>query len=154
MCQLGALAFAYFVLGHFEPLYPNASDPEQFFLAVTLAVGLLHSVQYLAIVFVVNQRRHAVGETWVARMSRQPGRFYLFFVVGSLLYVALLASRGNSPGFNLFALNSDAARLFLALYWGVFFHHYYLDQKLWRPHLDPQLRFELGLSPRAPQENP
>jgi hypothetical protein len=154
VCQLGALTFAYFVLGHFEPLYPNAQDPEQFFFAVTVTAGVLHSIQYLAIVFVVNQRRHTTGEAWIAKMSRQPGKLYIFCLVGSLLYVMLLASRGNSPGFNFFALNSDAARLFLALYWGLFFHHYYIDQKIWRPHLDPQLRIELGLIARPSQENP
>jgi hypothetical protein len=152
VCQLGALAFAYGVLGYFEPLYPNANDPEQFFFAITITVGLLHSVQYLAIVFVVNRRRHATGETWVARMSRRPGQLYLFFLVGSGLYLMLLASRGNAAGFNFFTLDSHAARFFLALYWGLFFHHYYIDQKIWRPHLDPQLRVELGLS--TPQEHP
>jgi hypothetical protein len=148
VCQLGALAFAYFVLGNFEPLYPNAVDPEQFFFAVTIVAGVLHASQYLAIVFIVNQRRHQSGETWVARMSRRPRLLYLFFLGGSALYLLLLASRGNSPAVSFFALNSDTARFFLVMYWGLFFHHYYIDQKIWRPHLDPELRFELGLSPR------
>jgi hypothetical protein len=149
VCQVGALAFAYFVLGIAEPLYPNAQDPEQFFLAVTVAGGLLHSSQYLAIVFAVNKRHHKTGESWLARLSRAPGKMYFLFVVGSLLYLLLLASRGNSPALNFFALNSPAAKLFLALYWGVFFHHYYLDQIIWRPHQDPQLREDLGLTSPA-----
>ena len=46
---------------------------------------------------------------------------------------------GLAPG-------STAAQVFLALYWGLFLHHYWLDQKIWRPSTDARLRTELGLA--------
>jgi hypothetical protein len=54
-------------------------------------------------------------------------------------------ARGVSPWASLTEPGSAGARLFLALYWGVFFHHYFLDQKIWRPHADRVVRAELGL---------
>ena len=66
--------------------------------------------------------------------------------VGALLYVAINAIRDGVPGVPLFLEpGSDGARLGLGVYWGVFFHHYYLDQHIWRPSGDPALRVELGL---------
>mgnify|MGYP001573095527 CR=1 FL=1 len=55
---------------------------------------------------------------------------------------------------NFFPETSDAARLFMAFYWGIFFHHYYLDQKIWRFQADGALRRELGASSAMDQGAP
>lgn len=41
--------------------------------------------------------------------------------------------------------DSNWAQIFLAIYWGLFCHHFWLDQKIWRPSLDSRLRKEPGL---------
>lgn len=140
-------AFGFFVIGAFEPLIPHPTNPEQSFLAVAVVGGIVHGAQYLGIVFAANRRRYARegARSIAASLGRSPPLAYGVFVLLSLGYLGLNAARGTSPGAALYPENSDAARLFLGLYWGLFFHHYYLDQKIWRPHSDPALRLELGL---------
>jgi hypothetical protein len=145
LLQTAVVGFAMFAVGAFEPLYPRARDPEEAFLGVVLVGGIGHSFQYLGIIGATNRRRFAGRPGRLARLLASPARSYLVLAVGGLGYVALIAARGVSPGVALVPLGSDLGRLFLSIYWGLFFHHYYLDQKIWRPHLDPALRAELNL---------
>ncbi len=165
---LGLSAFSYFVVGAWEPLFPEPQNPEQAFLAVTVVGGIVHGAQYLGIVFAVNRRRYAErggddlsgrragrppaparAQSIASRLGRSPPLAYAFFVLLSLGYLAINAARGTGPIVAFYPETSDLARLFLGLYWGLFFHHYYLDQKIWRPHEDAALRRELGLDGAA-----
>ena len=141
-------AFALFVVGAHEPLFPRAANPEQLFLAAAVVGGLPHGLQYLGIVFAANRRRFAgdARRGALASVSRRPFVAYALLVAGSLGYLALNGARG-SPAWSLFALDSSAAQLFLAVYWGLFLVHYWLDQYLWRVQGDRELRIELGLEP-------
>jgi hypothetical protein len=140
-------AVALFLVGAHEPLFPAATNPEQLFLAAAVVGGLPHGVQYLGIVFTVGRRRwEKGGDSLAARLGRAPALAYAVCVGVSVGYVLLNAARGTSPGFGFFALDSDAALLFLAFYWGAFFHHFWLDQYIWRVQSDPDLRRELGLT--------
>src|SRR5262249_32500705 len=135
---VGATIFGYFVIGRFEPLVARPTDPEQFFLAVAGVGGLVHGLQYLGVVFAANRRRHGLGY--------RPLVVYGALVLASLAYVAVNLARGVAPVGGLFALDTTAARFFLVVYWGVFLQHYYIDQKIWRPHADATVRAELGLA--------
>jgi hypothetical protein len=151
---LGMSALAYFVVGAFEPLMKGPQNPEQNFLAVGIVGGMVHGLQYLGIVFAANRRRYspeaagprAAERSIAATLGRAPRVAFLCFTVVSLGYLILSAARG-APGASFYGEGSDGMRLFLGIYWGMFFHHYYIDQKIWKPHQDPALRFELGLGP-------
>jgi hypothetical protein len=140
------LAFGFFVVGPAEPLVPHPLDPEQFFLTTGFVGGFVHGVHYLAMVASTNRRRHgqSAAQHLAARLGRAPLAAYAFLLGLALVYVAINLLRGNAPG-SVLPLESDGARLTLALYWGLFFHHYYLDQKIWKPSHDVALRAELGL---------
>jgi hypothetical protein len=145
---VGTLAFGYFVVGAFEPLVPSPSNSEQLSFAVVLVSGSLHGMQYLGIIFATGRRRYG-GSTEVslaARLGRAPLLTYGALVAVSLLYLVVNACRGAAPDIALFPYDSDAARIFLSLYWGGALHHYYLDQKIWHPRRDPVLRRELGMA--------
>jgi hypothetical protein len=145
---IGTSAFAYFVVGAFEPLVPSPTNPEQLSFAVVLVGGSLHGMQYLGIIFATNQRRYRDGSdtSLAARLGRAPVIAYGCMLAASLLYLVVNALRGASPTLSIFPYDSDAARAFLALYWGVSLHHYYLDSKIWHPRRDPALRRELGMA--------
>jgi hypothetical protein len=149
---IGTSAFAYFVVGAFEPLVPSPSNPEQLSFAVVLVSGSLHGMQYLGIIFATNQRRYrdASDTSFAARLGRAPLLAYACMLAASLLYLVVNSLRGASPVFSVFPYDSDAARAFLALYWGVSLHHYYLDSKIWHPRKDPALRRELGMADASP----
>jgi hypothetical protein len=141
-------AFGYFVIGPFEPLYPAAVTYEQQILAVAVVVGTVHGVQYLGVIAAVSRRRYAgdAAGTVAARLGRAPRLAYGLCVAASLAYLALNAARGEGPWLAWFAPATLGAKLFLALYWGLFLHHFYLDQKIWHPRVDAELRQELGIA--------
>jgi hypothetical protein len=145
---LGLSAFTIYVIGPHEPTFASPQNPEQLFLTVTLMGGVLHGLQYLGIYFGVSARRFAAApaRSFAARLGSRPLFGYGAFVAMSVGYVALSFTRAGPPG-ALFAWDSLPARLLLALYWGLFFHHYYLDQKIWKPGKDGILQRELGLVP-------
>jgi hypothetical protein len=142
---VGTTLFAMFVVGLREPLFDQPLNVEQVFMAATAIGGLVHGIHYLGIVIATSRRRAAVpgdapqGVDW---LNRAPLRAYLVMVGVSLAYVGLTLLRGSPFGL---APDSDTAQLFLALYWGLFLHHFWLDQKIWRPSTDARLRQELGM---------
>jgi hypothetical protein len=139
--------FSFFVIGPFEPIAQNIQTPEQVFMTVAMMTGVLHGMQYLGIVFAANRRRWQAHDSSVfARIGHAPLLSYLLFVAVSVGYLGLNFARGASPTGSFFAESTTAGKLFLCFYWGLFFHHYYLDQKIWRVSKDPVLQFELGLT--------
>lgn len=149
LAPVGGLAvLSVFLIGPHEPVYASPINNEQLFLVVTLMGGIYHGVEYLGIAMLVERRRHeASGQAGLwAGFARRPWLAYGAFVAGSAVYVALNAARGQAPGWSLFAPEGGTAKFFLALYWGVFFHHYWLDQNIWRVQADPRLRQELLLT--------
>lgn len=153
LCIVGMLSFLIFGVGPFEPLLGWADNPEQCILAMTLAGGVVHGVQYMGVVFAANRGRvRAAGDAVPAsalgrfdlRLGRQPLLFYLGMVGISIGYAWLNAARGTMPGWNLFPSDSLATKISVALYWGLFLHHFLLDHFIWRVRTNPRLRAELG----------
>jgi hypothetical protein len=144
---IGLQLYAMFFVGTFEPLVPRPEDPEQAFFTTTVVGGLVHGLNYLGITSIVGLRRYGQSEdrSLAAFLGRKPGIAYLVFVVVSLGYLALNAVRGVLPGVTIVGRQSFTSDMFLVFYWGIFFHHYYLDQHIWHVRSDEALRFELGL---------
>ncbi len=138
---VGTTLFAMFVIGLREPLFAEPLTVEQVFMAATAVPGLLHGIHYLGIVIATSRRRAGAG--WAGRLNQAPWRAYGLMVLASLLYVGLTLLRGAPLGL---APDSDTAQFFLALYWGLFLHHFWLDQKIWHPSRDARLRQELGMA--------
>ncbi|MES2299578.1 MAG: hypothetical protein V4582_21250 [Pseudomonadota bacterium] len=139
----GTTLFSMFYVGMHEPLLDNALTPEQIFMAATLVSGTVHGIQYLGIVIATGKRRaasEADPHSLSARLGRAPALAYTLMVALSVLYVGLDVMRGGA-----WLVPGKGAQACLALYWGLFFHHYWMDQKIWRPSADPRLRAELGL---------
>jgi hypothetical protein len=140
---LGCTLFAFFAVGMREPLLPGALTPEQVFMAASVVAGIVHGMQYLGMV-IATSRRRAQGDAGIAAVfGRKPLLAYGAMVLLSLLYVWLTFLRAAPPPGQVEV--SRTAQMFLALYWGLFFHHYWLDQQIWKPSQDARLREELGL---------
>jgi hypothetical protein len=130
----GTTLFSLLVVGLHEPLLAHPRTVEQVFLAATIVSGTLHGLQYIGIVIATERRRATHGAPLAA---------YTVMVAASLLYVWLNLARGGAPVGA--APGAPTAQMFLALYWGLFCHHFWLDQKIWRPSRDARLRSDLGL---------
>jgi hypothetical protein len=142
---LGTTVFSLFVVGMFEPLLIDARTPEQMFMATTMTNGTLHGLQYIGIVISTSRRRAEFVQipTFASRLGLSPVWAYSFLALLSVPYVGLNIVRGGAP------IGSEVGSLmeqfFLAMFWGLFFHHYWLDQKIWKPSHDSGLRAELGI---------
>jgi hypothetical protein len=148
---LGVVCFSLFVVGAFEPVLAHPANKEQIFLAATLVGGLVHGLQYIGIVTAANRRRYAADTraAFAVRVGRAPLAAYGVLAAISLVYVLLNAARASMPGLAILPEQSEWARFFVALYWGLFFQHYYLDRKIWRIGSDPRLRQELNLGAQS-----
>ncbi len=144
---LGCTLFAFFAVGLREPLVPGALTPEQVFMAASVVAGIVHGMQYLGMVIATSRRRAAADRAagLAAVFGRKPLLAYGAMVAMSLLYLWLTFLRDAPPSGQL--ETSRAAQMFLAFYWGLFFHHYWIDQQIWKPSSDARLRVELGLVP-------
>jgi hypothetical protein len=147
---LATTLFAVFVVGNFEPLLINARTPEQMFMATTMVNGTLHGVQYIGIVIASSRRRAEFAQTqtnhsatFASRLGLSPVWAYSFLALLSVPYVGLNIIRGGAPIGS--EMGSMMEQFFLAMFWGLFFHHYWLDQKIWKPSHDSGLRAELGI---------
>ena len=147
---LGTTLFSVFVVANFEPLLIGARTPEQMFMATTMVNGTLHGVQYIGIVIATSRRRAEFVQvssnestSFATRLGLSPLKAYGFLALLSVPYVWLNIVRGGAPIGS--EMGSMMEQFFLAFFWGLFFHHYWLDQKIWKPSYDSGLRAELGI---------
>eukprot|EP00999_Lentomonas_sp_LEN2_P001740 NODE_283_length_1730_cov_56.125390_g254_i0.p1 GENE.NODE_283_length_1730_cov_56.125390_g254_i0~~NODE_283_length_1730_cov_56.125390_g254_i0.p1 ORF type:complete len:365 (+),score=-11.75 NODE_283_length_1730_cov_56.125390_g254_i0:379-1473(+) len=143
---VGLGASMVFFFGFYEPIFPNPVHPEQVFLVIAFMSVISHGFEYLGVVFITNKKRYQNEKnSFLGYIGRKPFIAYAAFVGVSGILFLLNIARGNAPDLYIFDVNSSTAQLFLAIYWGVFFHHYYLDQKIWRMSKNKKLREELEL---------
>jgi hypothetical protein len=140
----GTTLFSLLGVGLQEPIFPTPLTIEQVFLAAGVVGGTVHGLQYLGLVLLTSARRvqNQTPRHWSEKIQAAPALAYSVMMGVSLLYVGLNLLRGMPLGL---PPSSDVAQIFLALYWGLFLHHYWLDQKIWHPSRDGRLRAELGV---------
>jgi hypothetical protein len=141
------LMLAALLLGWAEPLHTPVRSVEQMFMAVTLVVGWAHGTQYLLVVLGSHRRRAHAPSSWLAWSSRHAWMTLAWLAAVSLVvYGAINAVKGTLPGAHWADAMSPLGEAAMALYWAVFFHHYYVDRFIWRIRSEPMLRDELGLA--------
>jgi hypothetical protein len=147
-------ALIYLVAGRFEPVYAASTGPDTDFLLLSVMVTIFHNVQYVALVWSYNRRRHSetpVEERDLAAwLSRSIPRYLAACAAFSIVYFALASSTGVYPGLRIFEhrVLGDVSwnQVGLALWWGLALHHYVLDQCIWRVSKDARLRAELNVA--------
>lgn len=131
-------------------------------------VTIFHDIQYHAIVWHYQRNRiHRPGVDktrfgWAATVSRN---FFIFMAcavalgigswalgclvqveIGCMHWVPPVISSQAVPLFGRFTLQ----HVFFGIALGFIMHHYFVDQFIWRPSKDAQLRQDLKLNPQAP----
>jgi hypothetical protein len=127
-------------------------------LMVTVVVTAFHNVQYHSVVWFYHRNRyHAPGVDAAAHglaphVSRSFAGYAALGLAFTLLYRGLACALGSGPGCALdggpVALGAGLTLtdLVVGLVWGVALHHYYLDQRIWRPSRDAGLQRDLKLA--------
>ena len=89
---------------------------------------------------------HRAG-SWLAASAQRPLLTLAALAALSIVaYGAINAAKGTLPLLQWAEASSALAQAAMALYWGVFFHHYVVDRYIWRVGASPLLRRELGLA--------
>lgn len=131
---VGVHGLLYFVAARFEPVYTLAKNPDQKLLLMTVMGGILHSAQYVGIVWLYNAKRGRFASL---------GRYLVTCVAFSFVYFAIAAFTALYPSIAWLegaSLGSvPVSRLALCAWWGIALHHYVVDQYIWRLRRDPSL---------------
>jgi len=143
---------AYFFIARFEPVYAASRGPDQDFLLLSVMLTVFHNVEYIALVWVHNQKKYRSQGDWgpARSVSRSAPRYLAALASFSFVYLAMASATGVYPVFQSFTQvtfgSVTANQVGLALWWGISVHHYWLDQKIWRVGSDPRLRSYLGIA--------
>ena len=135
---LGVYSLIFYVIAPGEPFFPGARSPVQKFMVIAMMMSLFHNVQYHAIVWHHNRRKYrqdaeSRNEFGMAVPLNRNIIVYLLVGVGfASLYggIAWLTTDYPTPGGEL--MEQVFVPAAFCLWWGLLFHHYYLDQKIWR----------------------
>jgi hypothetical protein len=137
---VGVHGFLYFVASRFEPVYSAARTPDQQLLLMTVMGGIVHSAQYVGIVWLYHAR---------TRAGASLPRYLLACVAFSAIYLVIAAATAVYPAITLVEAARvgpfPVSRLALCVWWGIALHHYVIDQRIWRLRSDPTLRAKLAL---------
>src|SRR5262249_33997984 len=131
--------------------YAASTGPDQDFLLIGVMVSTFHSVQYIALVWAHNDRRlrSSSNEGLSRWLSRSPARYLAGCAVFGIVYFSIARATGAFPIFTAFVGARvgpfSVNQIALAFWWGLAFHHYILDQKIWRLGKDERLRSTLGV---------
>ena len=144
-----------YVFSRFEPVIGQSRNDAQYFMGITLLLTLFHNVQYLAFVWQYNRRVYGVNpkdssnpaKATMARLLNQ--NFLMFFLcalVFSSVYVYFEWAMNDYPNWRgQYHMNTTSwSYIALSLWWGLSMHHYYLDQKIWRPSRSNRLASTLS----------
>jgi hypothetical protein len=121
-------------------------------------VTFYHNIQYHGIVWFYNRNRYASPDRgfglagWISR------KFIVYYSAGLLFTLAYrytnwyflgidvpLLSGPNSISETALGFDFKVSDLAFAFWWGFAFHHYYLDQKIWKLSKDKKLNRQLNL---------
>jgi len=130
-----------------EPFFARAQNVVQSFMLLAIMMTLFHNIQYHAIVWHFNRKKYgdpAFG--FATTLNRNFAVYAIAAVLFASVYVAAAWSSTEYP--SPFGRIADSAFVPAAfcLWWGLLFHHYYLDQKIWRFSKTRDLQRQLGIA--------
>lgn len=142
----------FYLATELEPLLPAANSAAQQLMVITMLVTLTHNIQYLAFVWGFNKKNYQANGSQansnlkiVQRLNRNWRIYYFSGILFALIYVYLEWALAEYPWLDgkTTAENGEFALYAFAAWWGFSLHHFYLDQKIWRPSKSSLLQKKL-----------
>jgi hypothetical protein len=130
-----------------EPFFSRAQNVVQSFMLLAIMMTVFHNVQYHAIVWHFNRTKYGNSVFGLATtLNRNFAVYAMVAVLFSSLYVATAWFSTEYP--SPFGRIADSAFVPTAfcLWWGLLFHHYYIDQKIWRVSKTKDLQQQLRIA--------
>lgn len=131
-----------------EPFFANPANGAQKLMLLAVMNSLFHNIQYHAIVWHYSAARYRSDERfgWAQQFNRSTGRYGTVALAMGLLFAAIVWHMHDWPSLaGTFISVSEFAAIPYVLFFGIIGHHFYLDQRIWRPSTQHELRTYLGL---------
>jgi hypothetical protein len=148
-------AVMFFVVAPREPFFSGATNGAQRLMLIAVMNSLFHNIQYHAIVWHYSARRYREGSFGFAQRinGTTPGYLAAAVVMG-LGFAGIVVGLNDWPTpFGHQAAAGEFPAVAYVLFFGIIGHHFYLDQKIWRPSRQVDLAGYLGVS-AAREPNP
>ena len=140
-----------------EPFLVGAQNGAQLLMLLAVMNSLFHNIQYHAIVWIYARRRYAENVTpdarsgfgWAARIN---GSLFSYAAVATAMgcVFGIVSGLGDWPSITGAYAPSGMSAVSYVLFFGIVGHHFYLDQHIWRPSRQADLRSYLKLDAGAP----
>jgi hypothetical protein len=141
----------FYVIAPMEPFFSSAANGAQTYMVIAVMNSLFHNIQYHAIVWHYSKKRYGEGSVrsddfglakWVGGNFRRYSMVALFF---GAVFGAIVWNLGDWPSVFGDYTQTGASTWAYCLFFGIIGHHFYLDQKIWRPSHQSDLNAYLGL---------
>jgi hypothetical protein len=137
----------FFWIAPMEPFFAGAKNIAQSFMLLAIMMTLFHNVQYHAIVWHYNRKKYTDSSFGpAASLSRRFAVYAIVAVLFAALYTGAAWVSTEYPSLSGKISEPEFLPLPFLIWWGLLFHHYYLDQKIWRVSRTKDLQEQLGLA--------
>lgn len=131
-------------------LFVQGQDGAQKLMLIAIMNSLFHNIQYHAIVWYYSQKRynqsnHRERFGLSMRLNGTTGRYLAFSLIMGSIFGFIVWHVGDWPDLFGSFENVSAYHWAYVLFFGIIGHHFYLDQKIWRPSKQTELRSYLKL---------
>ncbi len=142
----------FYVVAPREPFFPSAVNGAQKLMLLAVMNSLFHNIQYHAIVWHYSAKRYRSDEQfgWAGRFNRSTASYVGVALVMGVVFGAIVWNMHDWPWITgAYTAGTEFPSVPYILFFGIIGHHFYLDQRIWRPSRQQDLRQYLGLSPAA-----
>lgn len=145
----------FFIVAAREPFLPSPQNFAQTLMIISVMNSLFHNIQYHAIVWHYSQKRYAAENGseafgW-ARINAKLPTYALAALAFSTFFALVFWWRGEIPFLTGAVATNGLGAIAYIVYFGIVGHHFFLDQKIWRPSRSTELAryFAVGTAARA-----
>lgn len=143
----------FYLIAPGEPFFEAPANGAQLFMLIAIMNSLFHNIQYHAIVWHYANRRYTSAaekksEGIYGLAQWVNGRALTYIGVALAVgagFGAIVWSMGDWPSWTGAFTPTGFNAVAYVLYFGIVGHHFYLDQFIWRPSKQPELRSYLDL---------
>lgn len=132
----------YYYITHQDNFYQSALGIN-LFLLVTIMNSLFHNIQYHAFIWHYSQKRYkdSTFQNYglASLINKKTTHYLLFCLVTCCISYFIASNLGLWPNHEGFIETQKFSQLSYILFFGLVSHHFYVDQKIWKPSKQKEL---------------
>lgn len=139
----------FYVVAPREPFFPSPVNGAQKLMLLAVMNSLFHNIQYHAIVWHYSAKRYRSDQQFglAGRFNRSTASYIGVALVMGVLFGMIVWNMHDWPWITgAYTAGTEFPSIPYILFFGIIGHHFYLDQKIWRPSQQRDLQQYLGLS--------